>query len=1198
MNRRTRAHRHWLLPLAAGLVLVCAGAQAPEREAAASMSRGVALLEQFRFSDAAAEFERVVELRPASAAAHVNLGIAWFNERDFSAARASFARARDLDPEGLHAQYNLGLIEKLEGNTEAALAAFERVAAADPDDSMTRYYLGSAYAALGRLDEAEGALRAAIQLQPDHESAHFSLGNVLVRAGRREEGRAQLMRFQELKNSFSGGGVSAGLQYTELGPYAEAVEEPPEPLHGGQDEPAATGEVRFSESTSEWGLDLPLLAAPPQTPETLAAEQYSADWVAAQVLPQFGSGIAIRDLDSDGRPELLVVRDGGVLLFRNRGDRFEAWDSSGIEVTGAVSVTVGDVDLDGDPDVYVAGSGPNALFLNQAGAAPRAFVPAESSGTEGNEVSVGATFADFDHDGDLDIQVSNYAPASLAGLDAIPDVLRIPDDLPGAPNRLYRNDGNGRFTDVAAETRTGGGARRSLFALFSDWDDDRDVDFLVVNDASPVQVFSNDRVGTFTESSEAWGVETASRMRGAAAADYDRDGFFDLLLSAEGSALNMLLRGSGSDGFSPDVGSAFLLRAGVPGARYGVSFLDADHDMDLDLLMVSAGNGAPVSLFENSAAGFTHAGGLTAGLEPGEEARALATGDLDGDGDIDAVLGTTRGRIFSFRNDQTGAGNWMAVSPRGLRSNLDGVGTKIEVRVSGVSQRRQVRTTSGYLSQSDLPVHFGLGDAVAADYVRFLWPGGVKQVELDVPALAVASVEELNRKGTSCPVLYAWDGERIRFVTDFLGGSALGNLLAPGLYNTPDTTEVVKMEAFPLVPRDGFFEMRWVNQLEEVIFYDRAALWVAEHPEDVDVFPNERLMPGPPYPAPELVAVRNRRPPVRAVSSGSAGEAREVTAALARVDREYVDDFDLLPFKGYADPHTLTLTFDNVREDVSHVLLLYGWVDYADSSSNLAASQAGVQGKPPVLEVAEDGGFRTAVDPMGFPAGLPKTMVVPLAGVPVEAGRPLRIRTNMRIYWDRIELAEVAETEIREWRLDAASAEFRFAGYPEPHRPLGRPPTEYRYETRTARDIWGAHEGEYTRYGDVLPLLGAIDDRYVIARHGDELRLLFDARELPPPAPGARRTFLAFADGFGKDMDLNSARPHTVLPLPFHGMPGYPYPEEAYPDSDELARWRAEYNTRHIGPEGRDGFLDGEPAAGTTDEPAPPGSASQGRPRR
>ncbi len=1197
MNRKIQPRRRRLLLLAAAVVVCSLGAQTPAQEAAARMSRGVALLEQFRFTDAAAEFEKVVELRPDSAAAHLNLGIAWFNERDFTAARASFARARNLDPDGLHAQYNLGLIEKLEGNTEAALTAFRQVAEADPDDAMTQYYLGAAYAAVGRLEEAQTALRTAIRLQPEHESAHFSLGNVLVRAGRREEGRAQLMRFQELKNSFSGGGVSAGLQYTELGPYAEAVEERPVPLHGGQDEPVTEGEASFSESTAEWDLVLTPLDRAPEPPRTLRVEDYSIDWVARHLLPQLGSGVAIRDLDRDGQPEILFVRNGTVLLFRNTGDGFEVWEDAGLEVAGAVSVTVGDVDLDGDPDLYVAGVGPNTLFLNRSDEAAPAFVAAETSGSEGNDISVGATFADFDHDGDLDIQVSNYAPPSLDGFDGIPEVLRVPDDLPGAPNRLYRNDGSGSFTDVAQQTRTDGGVRRSLFALFSDWDDDRDVDFLVVNDGSPVQIFSNDRVGTFTESSEAWGVETASRMRGAAAADYDRDGFFDLLLSAEGNALNMLLRGSGAAGFSPDVGSPLLLRAGVPGARYGVSFLDADHDMDLDLLMATSEAGAPLAFYENTPAGFSRAGTFGGGLESGEEARALATGDLDGDGDLDAVIGTTRGRVFAFRNDQTGAGNWMAVSPRGLRSNLDGVGTKIEVRVSGVSQRRQVQTTSGYLSQNDLPVHFGLGDALAADYVRFLWPGGVKQVELDVPAQAVASVEELNRKGTSCPVLYAWDGQRIRFVTDFLGGSALGNLLAPGTYNFPDTAEVVKMEAFPLVPRNGAYEMRWVNQLEEVIFYDRAALWVADHPEDVDVFPTERLMPGPPYPEPGLIAVRNRRPPSRA-SSGTAGQEEDVTAALSRVDRDYVDDFALLPFKGYAEPHTLTLTFGEVRPGARHVLLLYGWVDYADSSSNLAASQAGVHVMPPVLEVAEEGGFRVAVDPMGFPAGLPKTMVVPLDDVPVESGRPLRIRTSMRIYWDRIELAEVAEAPIQEWRLDAATAEFGFAGYPEPHRPRGIPPTEYRYGTRAARDIWGAHEGDYTRYGDVLPLLAETDDRYVIARHGDELRLRFDAQQLPPAAPGTRRTFFAFADGFGKDMDLNSARPHTVGPLPFHGMPSYPYPEEAYPDSEKLARWRAEYNTRRIGPEGRHGFLDdGEPPGVTTGAPAPPAGVRRERRR-
>lgn len=1155
-------------------------------ETANRMSRGVALLEQFRFRDAAGEFARVVELAPDSVAGHVNLGIAWFNERRFDRARDSFERARSLDPEAPHALYNLGLIEKLEGNTEAALDAFRRVAEMDPDDSMTQYYLGAAYAAAGRLEEAETALRAALGLQPEHESARFSLGNVLVRAGRREEGRRELEEFQRLREVFAGGGVSAGLQYTELGPYAEAMEESPPPLHQAPAPRPPTGALTFSEQTEAWGLALAPLP-PPEPPGSVSASDYSPEWAARNLLPRLGSGAAFRDLDGDGRPDLAFVRGGRVLLFRNLGAVFEPWEE--LAVPGAVSVTIGDVDRDGDPDLYVAASGPNALLLNRAAAGGSGFDPAANSGAEGGEVSVSATFADFDHDGDLDIYSANYAPGALVGpagevVGEVVGEIPVPEGIPGAPNRLYRNDGDGGFTEVGAATRTDGGPRRSLFSLFSDWDDDRDVDFLVVNDGSPVQVFSNDRVGTFTESARAWGVETAARMRGAASGDFDRDGGFDLALTAEGSALNLLLRGPAGGGFSPDLASPLLLRAGVPGARFGVSFLDADQDLDLDLALVVNEPEAVLAFYENTPGGFVRAASVGAGLRDAEEARALALADVDADGDLDAVVGTTFGRLLAFRNDTASDANWMSVRARGLRSNLDGLGAKVEVRVGSVSQRREVRSTSGYLSQDDLPLHFGLGGAAAADYVRFLWPGGVKQIELEVPAARLASIEELNRKGTSCPVLYAWDGESTRFVTDFLGGSAIGNLLAPGVFNTPDTTEVVKLESFSPAPRSGAYEFRWVNQLEEVIFYDRASLWIADAPEGVDLFPDERLMPGPPYPPPALVAVRNRRAPARAVSRAAGRDAREVTGRLLEVDRDYVDDFDLLPFKGYAETHHLDLRFEGMRPDTEPVLLLYGWVDYADSSSNLAASQAGVKASPPSLAVADGSGFLPLVPSMGFPAGLPKTMIAPLPKGDYGPAVTLRISTNMRIYWDRIEIAEAApDADIRRFALDADTAELRFSGYPEPHRPAGRPPTEYLYEHRRASDIWGAHAGGYTRYGDVRPLLTAVDDRYVIARHGDEILLHFDASSAPPPPPGRHRAFFLLADGFGKDMDLNSARPHTVAPLPFHGMSAYPYPDDEYPKSEALLRWAEEYNTRRIGPEAIHGFLEDESVEAPTD---------------
>ena len=1139
-----------------GALLLSSAQKTPVDEARRQANRGVALLEQFRFTEAAAAFEEVVRAAPDSAAGYINLGISYFNERDFEKSRAALEKAKALAPESPYVHYNLGLIDKLQGNTEASVVAFEKVAALDPTDSMTLYYLGTLYANLGRLEEAEATLRRTIALSPNNESAHFSLGNVLIRQGRREEGQKELLLFRELKESFPAESASAGLQYTELGRYAEAVEESAEPLQPEAREVLREGAVGFVEATAESGLALPALEAPPALPSTVSASDYGLEFLRERVLPRLGTGLSFRDLDGDGDADLLFVREGAPVFFRNQGGKFERVSGSGLPETGRfIGVVVGDVDNDKDGDVYLSGSDGNALYLND-GSGKFASSPDET--VRGGGVSVSATFADVDHDGDLDLYVSSYA-----SVDPPPgiEVLKLPRDLPGAPNRLYRNNGNGTFTEIAKESGTDSGAARSLGSVFSDVDDDRDVDFVVVNDGSRSFLFSNDRVGTFTESALDIGLETGSRTRGVDSADFDRDGSFDFFFTAEGSQLNALFRGPGREGLRPDVVSPGLLAAGVPRGRYGAQFLDADNDGDLDLLVVTNEEDALVAYYENRPSGFERAGSLTAPVAG--EGRALAVADVDSDGDLDFVVGTDRGELALFRNDGGNARAWLAVRAQGLRSNLDGLGAKVEVRAGDASLRREVRSSSGYFSQSDLPLHFGLGDADTADYVRFLWPGGVKQIEMDVRGRTTASIEELNRKGTSCPILYAWDGERIRFVTDFLGGSAFGYLLAPGRYNTPDTEETVKMEAFPLAPRNGRYEVRFVNQLEEVLFYDKASLLVVDHPEDVEVYPNERLMPGPPFPASRLYPVEAARSPVSAVDHRGV----DVTRLIAEKDRLYPGEFRLLPFKGYAEEHSLTLDLGKLEPGAHYALLLYGWVDYADSSANLSASQAGVKLLPPYLEVAgEDGDFTTALPQMGFPAGLPKTMLVDLKGLVSPEKNRVRITTSMRLYWDRIQVAKVvSEARLVVKELEASSAELRRLGYPAPFNPDGRMPSLYTYDRILDSELWGAHEGSYTRYGDVKPLLDVADDRYVVTHHGDEVRLTFDEAGLEDLPPGFERTFLLVADGFGKDMDLSSAFSETVEPLPFHGMKSYPYPPGAYPDDAALRRYREEFNTRRVG---------------------------------
>jgi tetratricopeptide (TPR) repeat protein len=1161
-------------------ILLLGAQDLPVDDAGRHENRGVALLEQFRFSDAAAEFEQVVSHSPDSSAGYINLGIARFNERDFERSRAAFEKALTLDPDNIYVHYNLGLIDKLQGETEQAATELEKVAELDPSDSMTHYYLGTLYANLGRLEDAEKSLRTTIALQPNNESAHFSLGNVLIRLGRREEGQKELLVFRELKDAFPAEAASAGLQYTELGRYAEAVEQKGSPLQPIPSVAAPQGDggrIRFVEVSADTGLRLPALAPPPALPASIPASGYGMDFIEKTVLPRLGTGLALRDLDGDGRPDLLFVREGAPVLYRNLGNRFERVpaSASGLPSSGSfIGVVVGDVDNDKDPDVYLTGPGPNALYLNEVKEGAAHFTLSPDETVRGNDVSVSATFADVDHDGDLDIYVCNYVSSDPP---AGKGVLELPADLPGAENRLYRNNANGSFTEIGAESRTDGGKSRSLGAIFSDIDDDRDVDFVVVNDGSRPFVFSNDRVGTFTESAAAWGLETGSRTRGVDSGDFDRDGSFDFFFTATGSQLNSLMRGPADQGFRSDVLSPDLLNAGVPGPRFGASFLDADNDGDLDLVLVADENpggagGALATYYENTPTGFRPMAVLQAKVQG--RGRGLAVFDFDGDGDLDVVVGTDRGELALFRNDGGNRLAWLDVRAQGLRSNLDGLGAKVEVKAGDASLRREVRSSSGYFSESDVTVHFGLGESQIADYVRFLWPGGVKQIEMDLPARRTASIEELNRKGTSCPILYAWDGKKIRFVTDFLGGSAFGYLLGPNHYNYPDTFETVKMEPFPLVARDGLYDLRFVNQLEEVLIYDKAALLVVDHPKDVQVFPNERLMPAPPFPEPHLYPVRDARPVVSAVDD----RGEDVTALLAEKDRRYPQAFTTLPFKGYATSHSLTLDLGDIEGGANYVLLLYGWVDYADSSSNLAASQAGLALVPPYLESGDAGGnYQVAIEQMGFPAGLPKTMLVDLKDLVSPEKNRVRITTSMCIYWDQIELARVvpdAKLVVKE--LSPASAELGFLGYPAPFDPDGKAPSLYTYDRILPTELWDAHVGYYTRYGDVNELVKSVDDRYVITHHGDELRLSFSEKELEKLPEGFERTFLVLADGFGKDMDWSSAYPETVGPLPFHGMTAFPYgPGEAFPDDPVHRRAREEYDTRHVGKAEGDSFTRG-----------------------
>ncbi|HEY0348474.1 MAG TPA: hypothetical protein VGC60_10015, partial [Pyrinomonadaceae bacterium] len=332
------------------------------------------------------------------------------------------------------------------------------------------------------------------------------------------------------------------------------------------------------------------------------------------------------------------------------------------------------------------------------------------------------------------------------------------------------------------------------------------------------------------------------------------------------------------------------------------------------------------------------------------------------------------------------------------------------------------------------------------------------------------------------------------------------------------------------------------------------------HPAGTEVYPNEG-MSDPPKPF-KLFVTRNAQPPLSAIDD----HGNDVLDLISKMDRRWPSDFKLDRIRGYADQHTLTMKLAD-RPESRVVLLMTGWTDYAWSSDNVAASQAKKEMTPPSLQVKDrKGNWRTVIEDIGIPVGRPQTVTVDLTGKFLSADREVRLVTNMRIYWDQI-LVDTSDgkTPVQINRLDPARADLRWRGFSAEVTPDGREPFGYDYRRVSFTSPWKVMTGRYTREGDVRELLLRSDDMFVVSRPGDEISLSFDAKALPPLPAGWTRTFLLYADGFSKEMDINSASPDQLAPLPFHGMSRYPYPAtEHYPLTDERRRYLEKYNTRIV----------------------------------
>lgn len=1089
------------------------GSDAVRARAIRQNTLGVAYLNRQDTTEALERFREALAMDPSLNVARLNAAVALRDLQQFDEAREILTGLTAVEPDNVRAWYQLGLIDSVVGEPERGVESFRRAVELDPLDADAHYFLGTMLVGLERYEEAIDSFEEAIRLDPFHVSAEYGLGNAYRFLGEAEAALEHVTRSLEMQNRNVGFPVELG--YGMQGPYSTAAD-----FEGVVRRAPAPIPVRFERVES--GL------------ETLPEASTAVDVSGVAISP--GVGACFLDYDADGWDDVFLTGGSpGTGLYRNReGTRFVAADAGIGDESDSFSCAAGDYNNDGAVDLVVGAASGLALYRNDGGTFRE--VRAEA-GLDAGGVPLGVNWVDFDHDGDVDLHVARHEASS----------------------QLWRNNGDETFLDFTNETALGGSGL-SLGSLASDLDNDRAVDFVVSGPEKAPEIFMNPREGEFVP--VRWPAPLPRPSIGLAAADFDRDGWMDLAFTHEGNPAFSLWRNVEGERFEPvELPSTDWTRA------WGIAWFDFDNDGWVDLATVGeSGERGAIRLFRNAGAGAfvdvtSDAGLLDVVLSA---PRGILTADYDLDGDSDLLL-TARGAGPVLLNNDGGNRNGsLRVLLEGLADNASGIGTKVEVFAGVDRQKYEVRASSGFMGQSALALTAGLGSNAEAETVRMLWPTGVLQDEVRIQASTSTTLVEIDRRGSSCPVLFAWNGSHYEFITDMIGAGIVGHWVGPGQRNIADPTEYVKVPGSAVVPRDGMLSFKLIEPMEELVYLDEVRLLAIDHPAGVDVYPHEYFAAVPPFPEFEVIASGNPRLPLGAWD----GAGRDVLDRISDRDRRYVDTMVSTGFEGFAEPHTLELDLGEVGTEGRVRLILHGFVDYFTATSVFAAHQSGTTVILPFAEALdENGDWIRVMDDFGFPAGLARTMTRDISGRLPEGTRRIRITTNLKVYWDQILVDTAPEPEYRVRQVPLASATLGWKGYPLSVESATPGDVSYVYSPVSPTGPFARHAGFYTRYGEVDALLDAADDRFVIFGSGDEVSVEFDPSELPDLEAGWERDYFMYADGFAKDMDFYEAYSSTVTPLPFHTPEAYPYPSGAtHFDIPGSVDYQLEYNTRARSP--------------------------------
>ncbi len=685
---------------------------------------------QSSLKPAEASARRALELQPDHAGAHTQLAMALEALNDYPNALAHYRRgiefgAKHQRQPTLPLVYAANLLLKM-NRFEEALDYFTRAAGIDPQSSEISLSRGRTLEKLGRLKEAEEAYNRAVTID----------GNARARSA-----------LERLRAGVAANSTSAK---------------------------AANGiaPIKFRNTAASAKLDFMLR-------NSASPRKYQVETMTG--------GVAVIDFDADGWADIYFI-NGAELpamkksspqfwnrLYRNNRDWTfsDVTEKAGVSGEGySMGAAVADYDNDGDQDIFVAGVNRNILFRNDGkGRFDDVTEKAKLAGVDpqrGKMWSVAAAWLDYDNDGDLDLFVVNYckwSPEIDPYCGATKEGWRtycFPDRYEGLPNQLFRNNGDGTFTDVSSSSGIAKQIGKGMGVAIADYDDDGFIDVFVANDTQPNFLFRNNRKGGFEEVGLAAGVAVNDSGRpvsgmGVDFRDYDNDGLPDLIVSALEGETYPLFRNLGKGFFADVTWPSGLGAETVKRSGWGLGLFDFNNDGLKDLFTVNAHVNDNIELYNQQT--YRQANSVFAGigggafLEASREAgagfqikrahRGCAFADFDNDGKVDVVTTSLNEPAELFLNDSSNEHHWLMLRLVGTRSNRDGIGAKVKlVTASGATRFNHATTSVGYASSSDQRVHFGLGKEKLAQSLEVRWPSGTVQVLREAPVDRVLTIKE------------------------------------------------------------------------------------------------------------------------------------------------------------------------------------------------------------------------------------------------------------------------------------------------------------------------------------------------------------------------------------------------------------------------------------------------------------------------